>query len=548
VIFFLVLWIDGIYFGYVHRHAGPEVTMMGDAADAVALTGMTQYAFHLAGFVLLSAGMGWVWHRVLKLSTPALGKPAWEIAACAVLSVLMFYGARGSFTGKRLKVVHAFSSGPQAAAYLALNGPFSILHSIDHVKGLPEQFYPWDEAVKTARESLFLPQESPGDPEYPLLRARLARTGKRPNVVLIMLESWDAYYCDVYRKELGLPPLGLTPNFDALCAQGVRFSRFYASGQKSMDGMSALLCGFPTLPRTPYLGRGMEQSRLTFLGHLALREGYSTYFIQASDRESFRNDAISGLAGFTTYLGAEDVPVDPAVLSRKILGSGCWDHEMFRESDRRLAAAKEPFLGYLYTASTHSPHWWPDPKWEKQPKGTRQGRFMSSFAYADDCLGEFFRLARKSGYFDRTIFIMTADHIAGPGSARLEDPPSIHHIPCLVIAPGLAPGVDRRIGGQLDVIPTIADLAGWGVAQASLGRSLFGEGGAPRGALCVEGDVVVRIEEAGVVCHNLKGRTFGRKDAPDADLDAIERRLLSQIQVALTLLHRNRLMPLEIAH
>lgn len=541
LILLLILWTDGLYFGYVHRHAGPEVTMMGDAGTAVVRTGLVQYLPHLLGFLLLAAGLGWAWNRLLRLSSPAFGKIAWESAACAVLAVLMFYGARGSFTGKRLKVVHAFTSGPPAAAYLALNGPFTILHSVDHLKGLTEEFYPWDEAVKTARESLFLPGEAATDPAYPLLRKAEPKPGKRPNVVLIMLESWDALACDVYRQELGLPPLGLTPRFDALCREGVRFSRFYASGQKSMDGMSALLCGYPTLPRTPYLGRGMEQSRLTYLGHLARHEGYETLFIQSSDRESFRNDAISGLAGFQTYLGAEDVPLlGPP---RKNIGQGCWDHEMFREANRRLAAAKEPFLGYLYTACTHSPFAWPDPKWEKYPTGNRIGRYRNSMSYGDDTLGEFFDLAKKSGYFDRTVFLMTADHIGGGEGARMEDPPSLHHIPCLVIAPGLAPGVDRRIGGQLDVIPTLADLAGWGAPQASLGRSLFGESATPRGALCVEGDLVLRVEDEGVVTHNLKDRVFGWKKTPEVDLGAIERRLLSQVQVAATLLRQNRLMP-----
>ena len=543
IVFFLILSIDTIYFGYVHRHVGPEVNAPGEAFEAVALTGAVQYLVPFLAFLAAGTGLFFAWRRLMKGDAPPVTDLPARIAIVLVSFGLMYVGSRGTFSGKRTKIVHAFDGVPHAGALLALNGPFSILHSLDYTKPVKSDFYPWTEAVHAAREALFARDETATDAAYPLLRSRPAKQARKPNVVVIMLESWDAFTCDAHRREMGLPPLGLTPNYDAISREGLLLSRFYAAGQKSMDGMSSLLAGFPTLPRTPYLGRGMEQSALPFLGHLAAKEGYDTLFIQSSHRDSFRNDAISAMAGFTTYLGSEDLPPVPPAVSRAILRGAAWDHEMFAEANRRLAAARRPFCAFLYTATTHSPFAWPGKEWEKVPPDSALDRYKNSIGYADWALGQYFAGAKAAGYFDSTIFILAADHISGLGGTTLEDPATLHHIAGLLIAPGVKPGIDRRIGSQLDVIPTIADLAGWAAPQSALGRSLFAEESPTRGAFCVQGEVILRVEEGGCIVHNFSSRTTSKKYREDADFDGMERRLLSIYQVAATLLRTNRLFP-----
>ena len=214
---------------------------------------------------------------------------------------------------------------------------------------------------------------------------------------------------------------------------------------------------------------------------------------------------------------------------------------MFAEANRKLAEAKRPFLAFLYTATTHTPYAWPTKEWEKFPPDSSQQRYWNSIAYADAALGRFFEGARRDSWFDSTIFIVTADHVGGPGGWSREDPASYHHIPGLILAPGLQPGVDARIGSQLDVIPTIAALAGWSAPESALGRSLLADG--PRGAFCVEGDLLLRVEPEGFVLHDLEARVRSGARVQGADVDAMEHRLLSLYQVAATLAGRNRLYP-----
>jgi phosphoglycerol transferase MdoB-like AlkP superfamily enzyme len=305
-----------------------------------------------------------------------------------------------------------------------------------------------------------------------------------------------------------------------------------------MDGMSAILCGFPTLPGTSYLGRGLEQSSLSALGLLARGQGYTTWFIQSSERDSFRCDAIAPRLGFEHYLGAEDIPAEAPAAPRGVLRGACWDHEMFAEAARKLALSKGPSLAFLYTNTTHPPFLWPEDRWKKRRGDGLEDRYLNSLGYADWALGRFFESAKAAGWFSRTIFLITADHLGGPGAGvTTGDPATRHHIPCLILAPGLQPGVDRRIGSQLDVVPTIVDLAGWTTPQAALGTSLTADPVPGRGALCIEGNQILRVEEGGFVVHDLSGRVSSRGDAADE----IERRLLSVVQVAYTLLKTNRI-------
>ncbi len=536
-----VLAVDVVYFGLLHRHAGLEITQPGEVARAVLRSASALYLLPVLAFAGSALGLFIGWRRLLNREPRPWPSRGAQVGVALLLAVAMYFGERGTLSGKRLRIVHAFQGAPVEAAHLSLNGPYCMLHSLIHSRAVRTTFYPWPDAVRTAREALLTPAETTPDPDYPLWRARPARDAGKPNVVVLVLESWDASAADVHRRELGLPPLGCTPSYDALAREGRLFSRFYACGQRSMDGLSATLCGFPSLPGMPYLGRGLEQSALTGLGRLALKEGYDTWLITSPERDSFRTDAIAAMTGFAHFLGAEDIPPSAPLASRAPLRGPCWDHEMFEEARRRLSGAKRPFLAFLYTASTHHPFSWPDERWSKRPPTTSENRYLNSLEYADWALGRFVQGAKDDGWFDRTIFILTADHIGGPGyGLKREDPSTRHHVPGLVLAPGLRPGVDRRVAGQLDVIPTIVDLAGWSIPQAALGTSLFSDPAPGRGALCVQGDLVLRVEEGGFVLHSLSERVLGRAEA-GTDLDAIERRLLSVTQAAYGLLRANRL-------
>jgi phosphoglycerol transferase MdoB-like AlkP superfamily enzyme len=544
-LFLLLLSANLIYFDFLHRHAGPEITALGGDVELLRDMAFGSYAWALGLYVLAAFGLFILWRRAFQHTDAKIGRflPRLAVFLFAVVGVAVL--VRGGLGRKPLDVVDAFVESRPAAAYLSLNGPFAMAHSMLNTRNINAHFFEWEDAVRRTQTQLLAPNEQFLDgKEYPLLRAsRRSASLDKPNVVVLMLESWDAAHIDVLRHVENLEPFGVTPNFDALAQQGLLFTHFYANGERSMDGLAALLAGIPTLPGTAYLGMGMEQNRMAYLGHMARKEGYETIFLQSSQRTSFHVDSIAAMAGFPTYLGAEDIPASNHSL--RITARGAWDHDTFQEANRRFAAARKPFAGFVFTASTHLPFQSPGERWTKFTPDSLEHRFLNSLYYADWALDEFMASATKAGYHDNTIFILTADHVSG-FAGKASDVPSMHHVPLLIIAPGLKPGLVHGTGGQVDVIPTLAQLAGWRAPQASLGHSLLDTRLNPaRGTLCVRGNLIGRIEGSHWVTHDLRQRVGASPGIQAEDAKAMEERLLAMYQVGHALLMRNRITPLD---
>jgi len=543
-LFLFVLLADIVYFGFVHRHVGPEITALGGDVGLMMDMAFGGYAWVIVLYLAVCVGLFFLWRRLFRHADSEVGRflPRIAILLGALIGIAVLM--RGGLGDKPLDVVDAFVGSRPAAAYLSLNGPFAMSRALVNSRRISADFFPWKQAVELTQAQLLAPGErfEAGD-DYPLVRARSSSNTRKPNVVVLMLESWDAIHNDLLRRDMGLQPYDVTPNFNALARQGLLFTHFYANGERSMDGLAALIAGIPTLPGTAYIGMGMEQNRMGYLGHMAQQEGYETIFLQSSKRASFHVDSIAAMAGFPRYIGAEDVPATGH--SRNVTERGAWDHDTFQEANRLFAQAKKPFVGFVFTASTHLPFQSPGKRWSKYPPDSSEHRFLNSLYYADWALGEFIAAAKKSGYYDNTIFILTADHVSG-FAGKASNIPSLHHVPLLVVAPGLKPGINARTGGQVDVIPTLAQLAGWRSPQASIGHSLLDtRANLGRGTLCVRGNIIERIEDQGWVTHDLRQRVMASPNLREVDAQAMEKRLLAMYQVSHTLLLRNRIYPMD---
>ncbi|MEQ1914322.1 MAG: LTA synthase family protein, partial [Sideroxydans sp.] len=380
-------------------------------------------------------------------------------------------------------------------------------------------------------------------PEYPLARITVGDMHKKkPNVVVLMLESWGALHMDAIRHEMKLQALGATPNFDQLAKQGRLYTHFYANGQRSIQGAAAILASQPTLPSMPLLGLGMEQNRLSFIGELAQSQNYQTIFLQSSDHGSFHFDSIAARAGFKEYRGAEEIPnVHEHPKQAKTWGT--WDHNTFQEANKLFASAQKPFLGFIFTSTTHTPWIIPDARWNKFTSGSDRDKFLNTLFYADWALGQLMEAAKRDGYFDDTIFVITADH-ANEFVEKSEHVPNQFHIPLLIVGPGVKAGIDERVGSQADIIPTLIDLGGWSVTYAGLGRSLMDDTrNADRAAFTVRGDVMDWITREGWVSHNLDKRIGTSPALAPETANTLELKLLASYQMLMQLQLNNRFMP-----
>jgi len=543
VAFALILGGDAVYFGYVGRHTGPEILAVQNDLDLLAGYIFGEYLWLVVVVLAALAGAGYGWRRLIRLGVDEKRTPKNAVLGWVILMLYIptaFLVIRGGVSKKPINIVNAFEGTSIPGGYLTLNGPFALYHSLRHTSRTMVDFFPKEEAVHVVQTWLQSDHETFLDEQYPLLRKRTPQNqGKYPNIVIFMLESWDADFMDCMRRATGQEAsYGVTPVFDALSSQGVLFTNFFANGQRSMEGLAAIFAGMPTMPGMPYLGTGMEQNQLAYLGQIAKQHDYETYFLQGAKRNSYRCDAISYLSGFDHYAGSEDIP--PVGHEQPKDRWGAWDHDTLQEANRLFAASKKPFLGFVFTLTTHGPHDVPGAEWEKYPTDQRKGRFLNTLSYTDWAIGEFFKRAKQDGYFENTIFILLADHVSGlsEGSADIL---SRFHVPCLILAPGLAPKVQRDIASQMDLLPTIMDMAGWSGNHASMGRSLFDETlKENRAALCVQGQVVTWIGHDGWMSHDLNNQLAYKAYNDKADAALMEKRLLAFSQLAIHLLSENK--------
>ncbi|MCF8167594.1 MAG: LTA synthase family protein [Rhodoferax sp.] len=543
LVFVFMMLIDFIYFGNVHRHVGSEINTVSQDMDSMVALALRQYLWPLLLFAVGALVGAWGWLRLWLAPSPWHSSLWWRIVYVPLVLFVMLVVARGGVGGKPISVGEAFFSDQPAQGYLALNGAFAMSRAFLESPPPLKTFMPQEEAVAEVQRHLAGTEAVFGAPDYPLLQTRrVPPRPSQPNVVVLMLESWGAQHIDALRTQTQAQPLGITPNFDALARRGRLYSRFYANGQRSILGAESILASQPTFSGMPFLGEGIEQNRQSFMGELARSQGYDTYFLQSSERGSLRFDAIAARTGFGTYRGAEDIPnlhAQPKAANTW----GTWDHNTLQAAHALFAQARKPFLGFVFTSSTHAPWLIPDEKFKKFTGGSDKEAFLNSLLYADWALGELIAAAKKAGYFDNTVFVLVADH-ADEFVENAQHVPNLYQVPLLIVGPGVVPGVDLRLGSQFDILPTLIALCGWQVDYAGFGRSLLEEGrDEDRASLGLRGNDLDWITTRGWVSHNLERSLGHSADLTGPEVAQMQRRLLATYQVASQLQSSNRILP-----
>jgi phosphoglycerol transferase MdoB-like AlkP superfamily enzyme len=150
---------------------------------------------------------------------------------------------------------------------------------------------------------------------------------------------------------------------------------------------------------------------------------------------------------------------------------GVSDEDLYRwvlaDADERFSRG-ETFFDFVMTTSNHRPYTYPSERIDI-PSGT--GR-AGAVKYTDFAIGQFLEQARKKPWFDRTIFIIVADHCAS-SAGKVELPVDRYHIPLLIYAPGIIePGHIDQLASQIDIAPTLFGLLHWSYESEMFGRDL----------------------------------------------------------------------------
>ncbi len=378
-------------------------------------------------------------------------KPLSGIRRNVVFSILFFIlmpplliiGARGGIQEIPIMQSQAYYSSHQVLNLAATNSFFNLSASVRENyrykgKNIFIQ-YPPEEAEKTVEELY----QTEKDTTVGIL------TTQRPNVVLLILESWSADLIEA----LGGDP-GITPAFDSLQKEGVLFTRIYSSGTRSEQGMACLFGGFPAHPISSIAVQPDKYNYLPSLTRKMIENGYSTSFY-------FGGQLIYGnIKSYIYYNGFQRIKeiydFDPSFPRAKL---GIHDEFTLAEQIRDLSVEKTPFFSSLFTVSTHSPFDMPLAVKKDWGYGSIINDYLNSAYYTDQCLGDYFRKARQQSWYDSTLFILIADHSHFSQKNWYYHSPEYHRIPLLfygeVIKREYRGTTDDRIGSQVDLSSTL---------------------------------------------------------------------------------------------
>ncbi|WP_299728717.1 LTA synthase family protein [uncultured Endozoicomonas sp.] len=416
------------------------------------------------------------------------GFKAWlpRLPAFLALILLLGVGVRGGTlrSGAPLRWGDAVHSQDTFANQLALNGMYTFIKAVEGLGDKKGANLVWLEAMDNqnalniTRQMVLEPEDKLLDPtKLALYRETTPKQRTLPenvkNVVIILMESFSSRYTASEGSTLNI-----TPYFDALTKEGVLFNRAFSNGTHTHQGMFATFSCFPNTPGNEYLMQSPEGDT-----HFS---GYAPIFndLDYKNNVYVYNGAFNwdnqqgffGNQGINRFIGRDqmDEPhhVDPTW--------GVSDEDMFDKSLEeldRLASKDEPFFAMLQSLSNHMPYSLPE-KLYIEPvtdQGSKNER-LTVMRYSDWALGQFFESAKKTSWYNDTLFVLLGDHGFSVDDILTPIDMLRHQIPVLMIAPGLQEAVGETVStvmSQVDVVPTAASLFGKPYAQHCWGRDIL---------------------------------------------------------------------------
>jgi phosphoglycerol transferase MdoB-like AlkP superfamily enzyme len=476
--------VDFAHYSYLSQRLSASVlNYLVDTGISASMVWQTYPVFRIVLLLLVGA---WGIQKLVKMSLNRIRKaPAAVVTRRSrtvyfVLSILLLgLGIFGRVGQYPLRWSDAFALGSDYKAALALN-PFESFFSSLKFR---------HSGYSEARIRKELPALAPyygfatGDSlnmdfgrDFPVRKDMITT---RPNVVVVICESFSAYKSSMWGN-----PLNTTPFFDGLCKQGLFFDHCFTPSYGTARGVWAVITGIPDVEvnTTTSSRNPAAVDQRTIINNF---EGYDKFYFLGGSTSwaNIRGLLTNNIKGLHLFEQQDyDAP--------KIDVWGISDKNLFLEANKRLREQDKPFFAVIQTADNHRPYTIPkEDQQEFQPVtasrdslqkcGFGSNDEMNAFRYTDFCYRKFIEAASKEKYFRNTVFLFVGDHgIAGDAGAMFprawtDQHLTMEHVPLLIYSPALiAPRRVTALCSQVDVLPTLAGLCGVPYRNTTLGRDL----------------------------------------------------------------------------
>lgn len=345
-----------------------------------------------------------------KIEVVRKGHFALWIISFIITTASIFIGIRGGFQDKPINRHWVYYSKYAALNNASMNSFWNLLDVVFNMESNenPYKYYTAEVAEKEVKE--MFSKNIQKDSSF--------ITVNRPNIVLVLLESWSADAIECMGGEKGI-----TPGFDSLARQGILFTNFYASGFRTEQGIVALLCGFPAQPQTTIIRKFGKFEQLTNFVKIISANGYHSSYYYTGDLEFANTESFLKVSGFDVIYGEKNFE------AKRRTRWGAYDEELFDFQQKDIIRWKEPFFSIIMSSTSHEPFTADVTKIRKTDD--EPSHYLNTIHYTDSCLFDYIRKVKSAPWHKNTLFIITGDHAHYNPYNRSYNVPERHHIPLL---------------------------------------------------------------------------------------------------------------------
>ena len=299
------------------------------------------------------------------------------------------------------------------------------------------------------------------------------------NLIIVQVEAMQQF---VINREVN--GREITPNLNRLIKESLYFDNFYFQVAGGNTSDAEFLCNnslYPAKEGAAYIR--FDENTYYSLPKMLKEKGYKTYALHAFSAEFWNRTKMYKAVGFDEFINSDDYVMDDFMGWE---GNALSDESFFRQSLDKIDTEK-PFYSFFITLSSHHPfNAFEDYEFDAgEYEGTYLGNFIKAANYADYALGKFIQDLKDRGLYDNTLLVIYGDHSAVPKHLAHElmsfvgteysdlEWTKLQKVPLIIHYDGFMNGEVKSItGGQIDILPTVANLMGIDAPYA-LGKDLL---------------------------------------------------------------------------
>lgn len=459
--------IDFIYFKFTLRRTTWSVfkEFSNDIDNArLGLHFFVDYWYVVLIFITLVMALIWL-YNIVRIAVPVKKNNVIYYGVGLIILIagvgLFVAGVRGGFrySTRPITLSNAgeYVDNPVEIG-LVLNTPFSIYKTISNIPLQRQNYFASQEEL----QGIYNPCH------YPIKDSAF-----RPaNVVIFILESFSKEFIGAFNKNLDSGTYkGYTPFLDSLIRESKAFKWSFATGRKSIDAMPSVLASIPSIVE-PFVLSNYSGNRINSIAGLLGKKGYDCSLFHGAPNGSMGFNSFAKLAGFQHYYGKTEYNNDDDFDNVW----GIWDEPFFQFFAKTLNTKKTPFLGVVFSVSSHEPFKVPQKYKNTFPQGTLP--IHHCIGYTDHALRQFFATVSQMPWFNNTLFVFTADHAAGTVTHDVyKTSVNAFSIPIFFYKPGsnLKGMEEDKLIFQTDIMPSILEYLHYDEPYFAFGSDVLGK-------------------------------------------------------------------------